>query len=342
MRVYRAHNAQGGPIMPTQYYVAWWNVENLFDSVNSPRRTEKLKRALGKSLQGWTTTLRDKKISQLLDVIESLNDGAGPDLLGVCEVENEFVMQKLVDGLNARLPGRQYALVHADTIDKRGIDIAFIYETAKLEVPPGAVFQHSVLRRTATRDILQVNFVAKPGGRMWAIFGNHWPSRSGGQAESDGYRQIAGETLAYFHQRAREVHGDDLPVLAMGDFNDEPFNASVRKYALAVRKKQQVLRGRIPRLWNLMWPLMGRADGTFYFKNQANLIDQFLANENIIKPGGDIELDASSVTIESSFPGLSDPNDVYPQPIRFGGMGKQVDLNGYSDHYPISVVVNET
>ena len=327
--------------MPTQYYVAWWNVENLFDSVNSPRRTEKLKRALGKSLNGWTTTLRDKKIRQLLDVIEALNDGEGPDLLGVCEVENQFVMQKLVDGLNARLPDRQYGLVHADTIDKRGIDIAFIYETTKLEVPPGAVFQHSVLRRTATRDILQVNFVTKPGGRMWAVFGNHWPSRSGGQAESEGYRQIAGETLAYFHQRAREVHGDGLPVLAMGDFNDEPFNTSLRKYALAVRKKQQVLRGRSPRLWNLMWPLMGRADGTFYFRNQANLIDQFLANDNIIAPGGAIEIEAGSVTIESSFPGLSDPNDIYPQPQRFGGMGKQVDLNGYSDHYPISVIVNE-
>ena len=329
------------PIVPTQYYVAWWNVENLFDSVNSPRRTEKLKRTLGKSLTGWTTTLRDRKIRQLLDVIESLNNGAGPDLLGVCEVENEFVMQKLVDGLNARLPGRQYALVHADTIDKRGIDIAFVYETSKLAVPPSSVFQHSVLRRTATRDILQVNFTTKPGGRMWAVFGNHWPSRSGGQPESEGYRQIAGETLAYFHQRAREVHGDDLPVLAMGDFNDEPFNTSLRKYALAVRKKQQVLRGRNPWLWNLMWPLMGSADGTFYFRNQANLIDQFLANENIITPGGDIELDSSSVMIESTFPGLSDPNDVNPQPKRFGGMGKQVDLNGYSDHYPISVLVNE-
>ena len=73
-----------------------------------------------------------------------------------------------------------------------------------------------------------------------------------------------------------------------------------------------------------------------------NLLDQFLANDNLIKPGGVLELDASSVTIESSFPGLSDPNDIYPQPIRFGGMGKQVDLNGYSDHYPVSVLVNES
>lgn len=328
-------------MMTTEYFVAWWNVENLFDSVNSPRRSEKLRRALGKSLRGWTTTLRDKKISQLLDVIEALNEGDGPDLLGLCEVENEFVVRELVDGLNARLPHRQYGVVHADMSDKRGIDIAFVYETTKLESDPTQVFQHSVMRRTATRDIVQVNFVTKPGRRTWAVFGNHWPSRSGGRLESDGYRQIAGETLAYFHQRAREVHGDDLPVLAMGDFNDEPFNSSLRRYALAVRKKQQVLRGRIPRLWNLMWPLMGNAEGTFYFENQANLLDQFLANENLIGASAPIQIDPSTVTIESSFPGLSDPDAAYPQPQRFGGMGKTVNLNGYSDHYPISVIVTE-
>ena len=327
--------------MPAEYFVAWWNVENLFDSVKSPRRSEKLTRSLGKSLKGWTTTLRDRKVRQLLDVIESLNGGKGPDLFGLCEVENEFVVRQLVDGLNSRLPHRRYDVVHADMSDKRGIDIAFIYETTKLEVPPGQVFQHSVMRRTATRDIVQVNFLTKPGGRRWAVFGNHWPSRSGGQFESDGYRQIAGETLAYFHERSREVHGDDLPVLAMGDFNDEPFNLSLRRYALAVRKKQQVLSGRIPRLWNLMWPLMGDAEGTFYYNNQANLLDQFLANENIIEQGAPIEIDANSVTIESSFPGFSDPTAPYPQPIRFGGMGKDVDVNGFSDHYPISVVVHE-
>ena len=152
---------------------------------------------------------------------------------------------------------------------------------------------------------------------------------------------VASGRIALLSGQPAETDGDDLPILAMGDFNDEPFNSSLRKYALAVRKRQQVLRGRSPRFWNLMWPLIGRADGTFYFENQANLIDQFLANENMIKPGGDIELDATTVTIESSFPGLSDPNDVYPQPKRFGGMGKQIDLNGYSDHYAISVLVKE-
>ncbi len=327
--------------MSQSYFVSWWNVENLFDSVSSPRRTEKLKRALGKSLNGWTTVLRDKKIDQLANVIAALNDGAGPDLLGICEVENEFVVNALKDRVSGKLPGRSYSVVHADTADKRGIDVAFIYDDTKLEVPADQVFQHTVMRRTATRDIVQVNFVTKPACRVWAVFGNHWPSRSGGQAQSDGYRQIAGETLAYFHQRVLEIHGDDTPVLVMGDFNDEPFNTSLVRHALSTRQRKRVVRASSPRLWNLMWPLVGDGVGTFYFSNAANVLDQILVNEHMLKPASPIKADAESVTIESGFPGINDPAATYPQPIRFGGMGKAVNEQGFSDHYPISVEVSE-
>ena len=82
--------------MPSTYYVAWWNLENLFDEENSPRRTEKLQRAIGADLAGWTPARRDRKVSQLASVIAQVNGGAGPDLLGVCEVENRFVLDLLV------------------------------------------------------------------------------------------------------------------------------------------------------------------------------------------------------------------------------------------------------
>ena len=78
--------------MPSTYYVAWWNLENLFDEEGSPRRTDKVARALGNSIVGWTPALRDRKIAQLASVIAQINGGAGPDLLGVCEVENRFVL----------------------------------------------------------------------------------------------------------------------------------------------------------------------------------------------------------------------------------------------------------
>ena len=210
------------------YHVGWWNLENLFDEEDAlalGRRTDKVFRAIAGDIAGWTPQLRDRKIAQLASVIAQMNAGHGPDLLGVCEVENRYVVDRLVDAVNAVLPApRSYAVVHADTDDARGIDVAFVYDDTLLQVPDPveeSVFFHVVMRRNATREIVQVNFrTTTAAARTLAVFGNHWPSRSGGQYESAGYRAIAGETLGYFHERVLEVHGSHTPVLAMGDFND--------------------------------------------------------------------------------------------------------------------------
>lgn len=324
--------------MPSTYYVAWWNLENLFDEENSPRRTQKVARVIKNDIAGWTPQLRDRKISQLASVIAQMNDGAGPDLMGVCEVENRFVLDLLAEAVHDRLPGREYDIVHADTDDARGIDVAFLYDGSRLEAPAGEVFFHVVMRRNATREIVQVNFRTHRG-RTWSVFGNHWPSRSGGAFESSGYRQIAGETLSFFHERARETHGDDTPALAMGDFNDEPFDTSLVTHALSTRQRRRVLEADTPRFWNLMWPVAGSPDGTFYFNNEPNLLDQFLVNDNMAGTDSPIAAHAESVEI-LRFPGTSNLG-TYPTPIPFGGMGKKVDENGFSDHFPIGMRVTE-
>ena len=130
-------------------------------------------------------------------------------------------------------------------------------------------------------------------------------------------------------------------IMIMGDFNDEPFNDSLVRHALSTRQRKKVVRATSPRLWNLMLPIAGEGKGTFYFSNTANMLDQFLVNENMLKQDSAIRIDASTVKIEDGFSGLSNPQATYPQPIRFGGMGKKVNEAGYSDHYPISVVVTE-
>ena len=170
-----------------EYYVAWWNLENLFDEENAPpqRRPEKVARAVGRDLTGWTAALRDRKIAQLAAVIARMNQGAGPDLLGVAEVENRFVLELLTDAVRGVL-GRDYAIAHADTIDARGFDVAFLYDPARLSAPPEEIFFLTVMKRHATREIVQVNF-RTTAKRTWAVFGNHWPSRSGGRWESAGY-----------------------------------------------------------------------------------------------------------------------------------------------------------
>ena len=325
--------------MPVTRSVAWWNLENLFDEENSPFRTEKVRRTLGDSLKGWTPVLRDLKIKQLASVIAQMNEGAGPDLLGVCEVENRRVLDLLVVQLATLLPDRLYAIVHADTDDARGIDVAFLYDPREFEVPEGEVFFHVVMRRNATREIVQVNFRTRPAGRVWTVFGNHWPSRSGGAAESAGYRDIAGETLGYFHQRALDVHGPATAVLAMGDFNDEPFDPSLVIHALSTRQRQRVLLADTPRLWNLMWPIMGIADGSFYYENQPNMLDQFMVNKYLVVEQAPIRAEPDTVRI-LRFPGTVSPGD-YPKPRPFGGMGQPVDPKGFSDHFPIAMTVTE-
>ena len=323
--------------MPTQYHLAFWNLENLFDIENSPRRTDKVARVLGKSIKGWTQELLDRKISQLASIIQQMNLNRGPDLLGVCEVENRYVLDLLLQGLASI--GRNYQVIHSDSPDQRGIDVAFIYDRNLLEVPlplEDNVFYHVVMRRTATRDIVQVTFQTVAHQRQLILLGNHWPSRSGGQAESAAYRAMAGETMAYFHQRIWEVKGETMPVLAMGDFNDEPFDESLVNYALCQRVPNLVARGRNPYFLNLMWSLMGKGLGTLYYDG-PNLLDQFMVNKNWLKTASAFKIVPDSVGIVK-FPGMADRNG---QPIPFGGMGKPVNQNGFSDHFPIEVGLKE-
>jgi predicted extracellular nuclease len=324
--------------MPTQYRIAFWNVENLFDIEGSPRREEKVARAIGGDIKGWTQALLDRKIAQLAAIIRQMGMGAGPDLLGVCEVENRFVLEMLVQAL-APL-GRNYQIVHHDTEDRRGIDVAFIYDGNKLSVPSGpgieSVFSHFVLRRNATRDIVQVNFMTAKN-RMLVLMGNHWPSRTGGESESDAYRAMAGETLSYFHERVLDIYGNTTPVLAMGDFNDEPFDPSLTDYALALRSKDKVVRGRNPYFLNLMWPLMGSGLGSYYFDGHI-MLDNILVNRNLLNPASPFQVLPNSANI-LRFPLMTERSTSGPR--RFGGMGKEVDQDGYSDHFPVEVALVE-
>ncbi len=315
------------------HYAAFWNLENLFDIENSPRRSDKLARTLGKELKGWSQAVFDRKLSQLASIIVKFNDGSGPDILGVCEVENLFVLEQLREA--ASVPGRQYGIAHTDTLDERGIDVAFLFDQNRYSVEN--VFSHFLVKRVATRDIVQVN-LRTIDGRLLVVIGCHWPSRTGGQLESEPYRMLAGETLAYFHERICEEHGPETAILVMGDFNDEPFDRSLVQYALSERQRAKVVRARTGRLWNLMWPFLGQARGTHYFSNTANVFDQILVSRSLATGASGFRVVDSSTRIEA-FPEMMGAGD-YPCPIRYG-RGSTLNPNGYSDHFPISVKICE-
>ena len=116
-----------------EYFIAWWNLENLFDLEDSPHRPPRLKELLKEELKGWNEEILNAKIGQLSRIIVKMNDGLGPDSLGVCEVEDGPVINKLVDNIKRRLD-RDYHVSHEQVDDKRGIEVAFIYDGAKFEI----------------------------------------------------------------------------------------------------------------------------------------------------------------------------------------------------------------
>jgi hypothetical protein len=316
----------------TEYSVAFWNVENLFDVVDSPRRTEKLQRALAGELAGWTGAILDQKIVQLGSIIRQMNGGRGPDLLGVCEIENEHVLGLLIGALGPL--NRAYAVVHFDTQDKRGIDVAFLFDQNLFVA--GERFSHFIVKRSATRDLVQVNFRTVADDKLLVVVGNHWPSRTGGQYESEPYPLVAGETLAYFHERIREVqNNDDVAVLAMGDFNDEPSDRSLRDFALAERTRAKVTRAQTAKLLNLSWSILGQGIGTHYFENNPNVLDQFLVSKGLLTGASGFRVLPESVDV-LRFPEMVRPGD-YPGPVRFGRPSSGLNLNGFADHFPIFV-----
>ena len=146
--------------------------------------------------------------------------------------------------------------------------------------------------------------------------------------------------MAYFHQRVLEVHGPETPVLVMGDFNDEPFDDSIVRHALGDRERKKVIGATSPRLWNLMWPLLGQAKPSYYFGSTPHMIDQVLVNKNMAKADSPISVDAGSVEV-AMFAEMFSAQSRYRAPIRFGGMGKTVNEGGYSDHFPIGFQVVE-
>jgi endonuclease/exonuclease/phosphatase family metal-dependent hydrolase len=317
-----------------QYYIAWWNVENLFDVVDSPQRSDRLQRTLNRELQGWTDDILASKIAQLAKIITQMNQGHGPDLLGVCEVENEAVLKRLVDSLSSL--GRDYDIAHHETEDARGIDVAFIYDQAQFT--KGLIFNHVILKRTATRDLFQVNLQTQSGQDL-IVVGNHWPARTGGVYESEPYRIVAGETLAYWMTRILEEKGQNVAVLIMGDFNDEPHNRSIMDYGLASNNQTRVINAQIPRLYNLMWPMLSEGIGTFYFNNVPNVLDHFMVSRGLLNQHRRFDVNLKSVQIEM-FPEMVS-GGAYPNPVRFGRPASSLNQSGFSDHYPISLVLTE-
>lgn len=342
------------------HLIAFWNLENLFGPENHPHRIEWVAKQVGKDLKGWTKTLYQRKLSQLASIIAQMQGGLGPDILGVCEVEDQHVLEDLVKTLEPLLPGRKYGVVHeTKDLSRRGIDTAFLYDKALFKVDRKLVFNHFVIRRTGTRDILQATFQRKDNDKELIVMTNHWPSRSGGgAAESAGFRATAGETLSYWHERIREeapLKGR-TPIIAFGDMNDDPWDDSIVFNALATRERGDVERSTSARFYNMSWEYLltdavdmkGKKrvlEGTLYFRSNGNVFDQIFSNRPLL----DSKKDSGFKVINGTAKVIAFPEMVSSRkgegPIRFGlprgNVAKNVNKDGFSDHFPVGVMVKD-
>lgn len=320
-----------------QHHILWWNCENLFDVEQSKKRPEWVKKAMAADLKGWTKKLLDQKIKNLTSIIARTNDGKGPDILGVCEIENEVVLQLLSASLKKVLK-RDYKVLHKDTKDERGIDVAFLYDKAKY-TDDGKLFSLEIMKRTATRDLVQVHLKTKHKNEL-VLIGNHWPSRMGGQYESEPYRIMVAESLSYWIERIHQERGEDPSIVLMGDFNDNPFDRSITNYLLGTGNVERVKNARNHVLFNPMYSFLDQGIGTHVFGSEQNLLDQFMLSKSLLMPKGKFSYKSCRIVW---FDGMT--SGEYKTPVRFGlpkgNEKKNINTKGYSDHLPIEMILEE-
>ena len=160
--------------------IAFYNVENLFDIENDSLTRDDDRTPEGKD--NWTQERYLRKIKNISKVISELGSkltNSSPDILGLCEIENLQVLEDLVAHKN--LKDQDYKIIHFDSPDERGIDVAFIYKNESF-IPESFVNHRLLLYneegfRDFTRDQLVVSGLLDSDKVHFII--NHWPSRSG-------------------------------------------------------------------------------------------------------------------------------------------------------------------
>ena len=287
--------------------VMFWNVENFFDWRNDSTTVSDLEFSPAGE-RHWTWKRFQAKANAFAKALFWVEEETGrlPDIIGLEEVENAFVLRQVLQ--KTALRKTNYKYVHYDSPDRRGIDVALLYRSSALELidsKPCHLYEADTVM--ATRDILLCVFRRKPpdtphvipgltgnlphdGSKMtdyvahdgkepaFAVLVNHHPSKYGGAAESEPRRRIAVERLRFLADSLAAV-GIDL-IIAGGDFNDTPDNPVFRLLE--------------PTLTPLHNDLFRRGQGTIKYDGKWNLIDHIY-----VSPGWWILSDAAEPPSDS-------------------------------------------
>ncbi|MFN5259543.1 MAG: endonuclease/exonuclease/phosphatase family protein [Bacteroidota bacterium] len=323
------------------FRVAFYNLENLFDTVDGPNDDAEF---LPASENRWNTERYQSKLKNMAKVIDSI----APDILGVVEVENAFVLEDLrkhchsmhvsqtvaVENEDRKPLGSDFEIVHRESPDARGIDVALIYNRQKFYATGVYMTSVALADGYKTRDIMRVHLVERLTGDSLAIFVNHWPSRRGGAA-SAASRMAAAAALTQTLQNNPSIPAN---YLLMGDFNDDPEDPSITEGLQAGDAFHSIV--------NLAFTARAADStiGTLAWHTGWNMFDQIMVSRPLYYANlHRHESDGNASQIASAMPNINvykrvwmlqhDGNKYDGWPLRTFA-GKKY-MNGFSDHLPV-------
>lgn len=256
---------------------AFYNVENLFDTEDEPGKVDSEYTPHG-DLR-WDQFRYQRKLDRIANVIFGMAKSAQlPGIIGLCEVENRKVLQDLVD--HPALRDSDYQIVHEESRDVRGIDVALLYLPGQFTYLNHSLINFEELTHVEfhARDILHV-VGELPDGSELNVFVNHWPSRRAGKHDTE-FKRIAAGTALRIAVNKIQADNDEALIIIMGDFNDEPHDKSIRGALHAV---EDAINDKA--LVNLAWPILKDDLGTSEHDGEWFIFDQFIVSGVMLRRG---------------------------------------------------------
>ncbi len=308
------------------YTIAFYNLENLFDIKDNPNTLDDDFTPRGR--KNWSFKRYKKKIKKLGSVISQIGGDKSnhtPAVVGVVEVENEQVLKDLIQ--TTHLKDEHYGIVHYDSPDERGIDVALLYKKELFELLSSETFplylESKNGGRDYTRDILLVK--GNLNGELIHILVNHWPSRGNSKDFTEEKRIKAAQLATHIIDKIYSEN-EDPKIIVMGDFNDDPTSKSVKSYLV---KKT---------FYNPMERLLNTGIGTLNYKGTWHLFDQIIFSKNFINSKENTHSFKYAEVFDKHF--LKKWKGKYKgNPFRTY-VGKWY-LGGFSDHFPVYVYLNK-
>ncbi|PIE86228.1 MAG: endonuclease [Bacteroidia bacterium] len=307
--------------------ILFYNVENLFDLLDDPIKKDEDFTPNGKLK--WTQERYDKKLENLAKVISAVDSTKLPVMVGLAEVENKKVVEDLV--ANKKLASANYQIVHEESPDFRGIDVAFFYNPSFFTYIKHATYRIQLKEEPefVSRDILYVSGVAA-GKDTLHVFVNHWSSRRGGVAESE-FKRLAFATKLRTKVDSIFALNPDAKIIIMGDMNDSPTNKSIHITLNASNNKNTTDK---TELYNLMYEKHLKHEGTHNYKGEWNMLDNLIVSQALLntKKGLSTQHDAGKIFKPRWIQYKNKKYDLYAPSRTYGGGNY---YGGFSDHFPI-------